>query len=166
MMDQDCDLVESKFIWIIALGGATLYVLISRVSLIFQLFPNGKLRGSVIAFLMTLSMGTMLNVTMFEFIPKTLSIFHHHEISIPCDACDILHVPDNIDHCNDHCNTTNRTRRSSGPGPGADRYYFSYGGAKSFMGVMAVAYIFCIFLYDLQKVKNKSFGKIFTNKFG
>jgi len=60
----------------ISIVGATIFVATSKVSLLLHFIEDKKWYGDFMTFGVTLAMGTMFSVTIFQFIPESLHFLH------------------------------------------------------------------------------------------
>ena len=77
---RDCDFESAE--WAkkelgLAMGGATLFVFVSKVSLLLNLLHKKKWYTDLMTFLVSLSMGTMYCVTLAQFIPEAFGKFKY-----------------------------------------------------------------------------------------
>ena len=63
-------------IWGLSLIGATVFVATSKVSLLLHFIEDKRWYGDFMTFAVTLAMGTMFAVTIFQFIPESLHFLH------------------------------------------------------------------------------------------
>ena len=70
--DSQTDVV----IWGLSLIGATVFVATSKVSLLLHFIEDKRWYGDFMTFAVTLAMGTMFAVTIFQFIPESLHFLH------------------------------------------------------------------------------------------
>lgn len=137
-----------RLIWIISMVGATIFVLTSKVALLLHCIDDKKWYGEFMTFVITLAMGTMYCVTIFQFIPESLHFLHVQSYNVTCDSCHGGSFSSSIvrDDCHQVCA---RAEPSQCP----SSYHLNVGGAKSFMNTMIISYLCSIIVYDVQKVK-------------
>ena len=63
-------------IWCLSLIGATVFVAASKVSLLLHFIEDKRWYGDFMTFAVSLAMGTMFAVTIFQFIPESLHFLH------------------------------------------------------------------------------------------
>ena len=85
----DCDFESAE--WFkkelgLAIGGATLFIVVSKISLLLNLLHKKSWYTDLMTFLVALSMGTMYCITLAQFIPEAfgeldVSVLSHPDIS-------------------------------------------------------------------------------------
>ena len=71
--------------WLVGMIGATIFVLVSKVTLLLSPLMKYKWYAELMTYLMALAMGTMLCVTIFQLIPEALDLLHEKQYRILCD---------------------------------------------------------------------------------
>ena len=70
--------------WLVGMIGATIFVLVSKVTLLLSPLMKYKWYAELMTYLMALAMGTMLCVTIFQLIPEALDLLHEKQYRILC----------------------------------------------------------------------------------
>lgn len=173
-----CDLKEESnddwmniIQWSVAMGGAILFVIFSKVTLLLNPIMGKSWYTDLMTYLIALAMGTMLCVTVFQLIPEALNLLEEKELYVYCGQLRLIRNSfDNglngrsgnglvVKHnCDIKCNDTSEHGKASGIDEPENSCTLTIGGPKNYVPVVCVLYLCTIIFYDLQKFLQYAFS--------
>jgi len=136
----------------LALGGATLFIVVSKVSLLLNLLHKKSWYTDLMTFLVALSMGTMYCVTLAQFIPEAFGLHTEYKYKTK-KPCEVVELGKSFDlfkkmpsfmktDCEEKCQSSDH------------ECSLSIGGPKVYIWLAMVAYLATIVFYSSEHVVN------------